>query len=99
MAPNKQGALCLHLCALPHTLTPSHPHTLTDSKPHHPPPPSHPPIKQQQPPERERAKVTFDYPADNEDELTIKVGEFVEVIKKEIPDQEGWWEVSVCVCV
>ena len=47
----------------------------------------------------EQAKVTFDYDADNDDELTIKVGEVVDIINKDVDQQEGWWEVCVCVCV
>ena len=42
----------------------------------------------------ERAKVTFDYDADNDDELTIKVGEIVDIVNKDI-EQDGWWEVSL----
>ena len=46
------------------------------------------------PPEKsvEQAKVTFDYDADNEDELTIRVGEVVDIVSKDV-DQDGWWEV------
>ena len=40
----------------------------------------------------EQAKVVFDYDADNDDELTIKVGEVVDIISKDV-DQDGWWEV------
>ena len=47
----------------------------------------------------EKAKVTFEYEADNPDELTIKVGEIVEVVNKST-DNDGWWEVSlVCLFV
>lgn len=44
----------------------------------------------------ERAKVTFDYEADDKDELTIKVGDVVDIVSKD-EDQEGWWEVGVWV--
>lgn len=37
----------------------------------------------------ELVKVTFDYTAENDDELTLKVGDFIRIIKKE---NEGWWE-------
>ena len=40
----------------------------------------------------EQAKVIFDYEADNEDELTIKVGQLVDIVSKDT-DQDGWWEV------
>ena len=56
-------------------------------------PPSKPPEKQV-----ERAKVLFDYTAEQPDELTIKVGEILEVVSKDLDGQDGWWEVgSVCV--
>ena len=46
----------------------------------------------------ERARVLFDYTAQQSDELTIKVGEVLEVVSKELDGQEGWWEVrSMCV--
>ena len=41
----------------------------------------------------EKAKVTFEYEADNEDELTIKVGDMVEIVNKDT-DNDGWWEVG-----
>ena len=50
----------------------------------------------------EQVKVLFDYNAEQPDELSIKVGDILEVVSKE-PD--GWWEVGnayvcvVCVCV
>ena len=44
-------------------------------------------------PARQLAKVTFDYDADNSDELTIKIGETVDIIDKQPDGQEGWWEV------
>ena len=37
--------------------------------------------------------MTFDYEADNEDELTIRVGEIVEIVNKNT-DNDGWWEVG-----
>ena len=42
----------------------------------------------------EKARVTFDYEADNEDELTIKVGEIVEIVNRNT-ENDGWWEVGV----
>ena len=53
----------------------------------------------------EKARVTFEYEADNPDELTIKVGEIVEIVNKNT-DNDGWWEVSwddrvcfyICYC-
>lgn len=47
----------------------------------------------------EQAKVTFDYDADNDDELTIRVGDVVEILNKDVDQQEGWWEVRVCTIV
>ena len=41
----------------------------------------------------EKAKVLFEYEADNPDELTIKLGEIVEIVNK-TTDNDGWWEVS-----
>ena len=43
---------------------------------------------------KEKAKVTFEYKAENDDELTINVGEMVEVLDKNT-DQDGWWKVRV----
>ena len=40
----------------------------------------------------EMYKVTFGYIADVEDELTIVVGDIVEIMNKEV-GQDGWWEV------
>ena len=40
--------------------------------------------------------MTFDYDADNDDELTIRVGDVVDIINKDLNDQEGWWEVCAC---
>ncbi|XP_046848947.1 CD2-associated protein-like isoform X1 [Xenia sp. Carnegie-2017] len=36
-----------------------------------------------------RAKVTFDYDAENDDELTLKEGDIVKVLDQE---EEGWWK-------
>ena len=38
--------------------------------------------------------MTFDYEADNEDEITIRVGEIVEIVNKNT-DNDGWWEVRL----
>lgn len=35
------------------------------------------------------ARVTFDYDAENSDELTLKEGDMVEVLDQE---EEGWWK-------
>ena len=35
------------------------------------------------------AKVTFDYDAENNDELTLKEGDMVKVLDQE---EEGWWK-------
>lgn len=43
----------------------------------------------------EQAKVTYEYEADNDDELTIRVGDIVEIINKNVDQQDGWWEVSI----
>ena len=37
-----------------------------------------------------RYKVTFDYTAENEDELSLVKGEIIEVTDKNLPDA-GWW--------
>lgn len=42
----------------------------------------------------EKAKVIFEYDADNPDELTIRVGEIVEIVNKNT-DNDGWWEVRL----
>lgn len=39
---------------------------------------------------REQARVIFEYNAANEDELSIKPGEIIDIISKKIQDQ-GWW--------
>ena len=41
----------------------------------------------------EQAKVAFDYEADNDDELTVRVGDIVDIVNKDT-EQDGWWEVS-----
>ena len=50
-------------------------------------PPTKPPEKQV-----DRAEVLFDYTAEQADELSIRVGEILEVVSKEV--EEGWWEVG-----
>lgn len=47
----------------------------------------------------------FDYTAEQPDELTVEVGEVLEVVSKEV-DEQGWWKVGsvslylcLCVCV
>ena len=44
---------------------------------------------------KKTAKVMFDYWATQADELTIKVGDIVEIINEEEP---GWCVVKVYVC-
>ena len=44
----------------------------------------------------------FDYTAQQPDELSIKVGEILEVLSKEV--EEGWWKVCndcayLCMCM
>ena len=41
-----------------------------------------------------KAKVLFEYEADSRDELTIRVGDEVEIVNKNT-DIEGWWEVRI----
>lgn len=41
-----------------------------------------------------KAKVMFPYNADQEDEITIKEGEIVDVISMET-EQDGWWLVRL----
>ena len=44
----------------------------------------------------DRAEVLFDYTGEQSDELSIRVGEILEVVSKEV--EEGWWKVGVgCV--
>ena len=49
--------------------------------------------------------MTFDYTAEQPDELSVEVGEVLEVVSKEV-DEQGWWKVGsvslylcLCVCV
>ena len=43
--------------------------------------------------------MLFDYTAEQADELSINMGDILEVVSKQVHDQEGWWEVhSMCVC-
>lgn len=37
-----------------------------------------------------QAKVTFEYTAEAEDELSLSVGEIVEITSQDVSD--GWWE-------
>ena len=37
----------------------------------------------------------YDYEAKQEDELTVKEGDIVEVVNKE--EQDGWWKVSIII--
>ena len=48
--------------------------------------------------------MMFDYTAEQPDELSVEVGEVLEVVSKEV--DEGWWKVGsvslylcLCVCV
>ncbi|CAH1227653.1 SH3KBP1 [Branchiostoma lanceolatum] len=60
-----------------------------------PPVPSEPPAKEDKASKPvEKAKVLFDYNAENEDELTLKVGEVIIIRSKESVDS-GWWEGEV----
>ncbi|EDO38710.1 predicted protein, partial [Nematostella vectensis] len=50
---------------------------------------------EKQPPAEEpvlRAKVTYDYEQQNEDELELKVGDIITIVKKEVFDTPGWME-------
>ena len=72
----------------PPSIQPSPPSVSPSVPPSHPEkPPAKPPGKQV-----ERAKVLFNYTAEQPDELSIKVGEVLEVVSKDV--QEGWWEVG-----
>lgn len=55
------------------------------------------PSSSDKPPEKqkplERAKVTYPYTAENDDELTIAVDDIVEIVNKD-SGQEGWWKVG-----
>ena len=46
------------------------------------------------PPDMEKAEVVTDYDAKSSDELTVQVGETVEIIDKE-KDSDGWWKVRI----
>ena len=46
------------------------------------------------PPDVEKAEVITDYDAKNSDELTVQVGETVELIDQE-KDSDGWWKVRI----
>ena len=48
----------------------------------------------EKPPEKpvEHAKVILDYPAEQPEELSIKIGDIVEILGKDMK-QDGWWEV------
>ena len=36
-----------------------------------------------------KARVTFDYDAQDDDELSLKVGDIISVLREE---EKGWWE-------
>ena len=40
---------------------------------------------------REQARVIYPYTALNEDELTLKEGDIITIISKEVEDK-GWWK-------
>lgn len=46
------------------------------------------------PPDGEKAEVITNYDAINPNELTVRVGENVEIIDKEM-DSSGWWKVRI----
>ena len=52
------------------------------------------PIDTAKPPDAEKAEVITDYDAKNSDELTVHVGETVELIDQE-KDLDGWWKVRI----
>ncbi|GMT00465.1 hypothetical protein PENTCL1PPCAC_22639, partial [Pristionchus entomophagus] len=56
--------------------------------------PPNPPKEEQEKDGREYAKVTFDYVAQHEDELSLKVGQTVWVVNKRTTDS-GWYEGEV----
>ncbi|XP_054164013.1 SH3 domain-containing kinase-binding protein 1-like [Oppia nitens] len=62
-------------------------------KPPPPAPASEPEVAPKLPPKpvREQARVLFAYEAQNEDELTIKENEIINIISKDIEDV-GWWK-------
>ena len=45
-----------------------------------------------------QVRVVFDYTAQESDELSIKVGEILEVLSEEVED--GWWNIcNDCACL
>ncbi len=40
--------------------------------------------------------MTYEYNAENEDEVTIKAGDTVEIVEKNT-GQDGWWKVTVFI--
>ena len=52
-------------------------------------PPKIPPKKPSIAQPKEQARVLFSYTAENDDELTIKEGDIINIIDKEIEDK-GW---------
>lgn len=57
-------------------------------------PPKIPPKKPTIAQPKEQARVLFSYSAENDDELTIKEGDIINVIDKEIEDK-GWMKGKV----
>ena len=53
----------------------------------------HPHYFSAQSPDMEKAEVIADYDAKSADELTVRVGEIVEITDKE-KDSSGWWKVN-----
>ena len=45
-------------------------------------------------PDVEKAKVITNYDAKHANELTIRVGELMEIVDKEL-DSDGWWKVGI----
>ena len=45
-------------------------------------------------PDAEKAEVITNYGAKRPDGLTVRVGEIVEIVDKEL-DSDGWWKVSI----
>ncbi len=77
------------ICTYTHTHTHTHTHTRTHARTHahiH----THTHVASEK--QVEKAKVLYDYAAEEPDELSIHSGNIVEVVKKDA--QEGWWEVS-----
>jgi len=56
-----------------------------------PPPPKAAPVSQPPAPAKKQCKCTFEYQAQNEDELSLKIGDIIDIISQE---EEGWWEGS-----